>query len=117
MARFPRALAPMLMHKANALLTFDLSDYLVKSTKPGHDSRRRGAAAGSSARGRGRPKISVMTDPSLTLPPSNIFINGIPAMQEGLRFEIDRPIFVRPRWASWRAASLGWRRGSTRETT
>jgi len=42
---------------------------------------------------------------------------GVPATQEGLRYEIDRPIFVRSRWASWRAASLAWRRGSTRETT
>src|ERR1700736_349562 len=43
-------------------------------------------------------------------------------LHDGLRPE--RPggmmayqIFLRPRWASERAASLGWRRGSTRETT
>jgi hypothetical protein len=61
------------------------------------------------------PSRDLLEGPENSAPERHI--NGIPAMQDGLRFEIDRPIFVRPRWASWRAESLGWRRGSTRETT
>ena len=43
-------------------------------------------------------------------------VTSVPTMLEGRRFEIDRPIFVRPRWASWRVCGVGWRGGSTLHT-